>query len=203
MTKVKSIEKKFFFNHIACDWDKEHRFASDKKKLTKFSKNFNLTRGDKVLDIGCGTGRLAPFIIKMIGKEGLLIEADFSEEMLKICSNNHFHSNLYFIQSNAHMIAIKENFFDTIICMALFPHLENKLKALKEFHRILRSRGSLIISHQMSRKELNSFHKKVKGPVTQDLLPTKQEMKKLLSNAGFSNISIKDEQSLYIARAAT
>ena len=99
------------------------------------------------------------------------------------------------------MIPLRENIFDVVVCFALFPHLPDKARALMEFRRILKPGKPLYIAHLMSREELNRFHSQVKGPVTQDFLPTREEMEELFSSAGFRELVIKDERSLYIARA--
>lgn len=46
-------------------------------------KNLNLKNGEKILDIGCGSGkRLIPYA-KVVGKTGLAFGVDISEELLK------------------------------------------------------------------------------------------------------------------------
>jgi len=131
----------------------------------------------------------------------VLVEMDLSEGMLQIGNRKHDLPGLYFVQADAHHLCLKENRFSTIICMAFFPHLNDKAGALAEFRRILKPGGTLMVTHQMSREELNEFHKEVKGPVTKDLLPDEAGMRALFSGAGFKDLTIRDEPSLYIARA--
>lgn len=194
------MNRKYFFDHIAPDWEKEHRCLNEQEKLKKLSRFFPLSRGQCVLDAGCGTGRLVPFIRKAVGGEGMLVEMDFSREMLKIGQKKYLSQNTGFVQSDAQMIPLKDDTFDVVICFALFPHISHKEKALREFQRVLKPQSPLIIAHPMSREELNRFHSRVKGPVTQDFLPDEREMEKLFSAARFRNLSIKDQPSLYIAR---
>ncbi|GAG03079.1 unnamed protein product, partial [marine sediment metagenome] len=144
---------------------------------------------------------LVPFILEAVGEEGILVESDFSREMLKIGKDKYKQKNLYFIQADGQMIPLKENIFDAVVCFALFPHFPDKARALMEFRRILKPGKLLYIAHLMSREELNRFHSQVKGPVTEDFLPTREEMEELFSSAGFRELAIKDERSLYIARA--
>lgn len=195
------MDKKKFFDDIAHRWDKEHEISKDKEKLKRIINCFSLKKGDKILDVGCGTGRLVPFLEKIVGSHGFLVESDFSLEMLKIGNNKYKGKNLLFIQADAQMIPLKENSVDVVVCFALFPHLPDKVRALREFHRILGPGKSIIVAHPMSREKLNEFHSQVKGPVAQDSLPAKEEMEKLFSSVGFKNLSIRDEPSLYIAQA--
>jgi len=193
-------KKRKFFNKEATSWEQNHQHLTEKQKLAEFFPNLCLKSCQKVLDIGCGSGRLTPLILKTITRKGLLIEADFSEKMLSIAKKKFNHKNkLYFVQTDAHHLPFKNGSFDVIVALAFFPHLSEPKIALGEFRRILKSAGHIIIAHQMSRLELNEFHQKIKGPVTRDLLPEAKKMKFMLKEAGFQKIIIKDQPSLYIA----
>jgi len=195
------MHRKTFFDKEAHNWEKEHQSQKEHSKLKKLILYFPIKAGYTVLDAGCGTGRLIPYIKKSAGNSGQIVEMDFSEKMLDIAKKKHSNLNIWFIQSDAQQIPLKKNLFDMVICFALFPHLPDKKNTLKEFKRILKPNHPLVIAHTMSRAELNKFHKKVKGPVTQDLLPDRKDMKELFWDTGFRNLSITDKPSLYIARA--
>ncbi len=195
------MHKQEFFDQISHDWDREHSTPEEYERTRVFAQHFGLSKGETVLDVGCGTGRLIPFIKDAVGEDGILVELDFSLEMLMIGCLKHQHDGLYFVQADAHHLCLRDNQFSTVICMAFFPHISDKAYALTEFRRILRPGGVLFVTHQMSREELNQFHKEVKGPVTKDLLPDEAGMRALFDDAGFKDLTIRDEPSLYIARA--
>jgi len=195
------MDRQTFFNEAARKWEKEHQSEKERSKIKKLIPYLCVKEGDQVLDAGCGTGRLIPYIKRYAGSTGQIVEMDFARKMLTIAKEKHAASNISFIQSDAQKVPFQEKSFDAVICFALFPHIPDKQKALHEFKTILKPGGSLVIAHTMSREELNAFHKKVKGPVTQDLLPEQKEMKRLFMNAGFQNFSITDKPSLYIAAA--
>lgn len=195
------MDRRKFFDEISKEWESNHQNHKERVRISKILKHIFLAKGDAVLDVGCGTGRLVPLLRKAIGNKGILVESDFSAEMLRIAKSKYFERNLFFIQSDAQKIPLKENTFDAIICFALFPHLPDKKRALEEFHRILKPKKSIYIAHLMSREELNRFHSQVKGPVKKDFLPDEGEMEELFSFTGFCELAIKDEPSLYIAQA--
>lgn len=195
------MEKRKYFNHIAQRWEKEHRIQKEQAQIRNLFTFLPLQDGDCVLDVGCGTGRLVPFIKEKCGDEGVIVEMDFSEEMLKFAKIKHDAKNIYFVQSDAQIVSLKEEVFDAIICFALFPHIQDKRLALEEFRRILKPGKFLYIAHTMSRKELNDFHAHVEGPVCADYLPDEEEMHWLFSAVGFSGVSIVDRSSLYLAKA--
>ncbi|MEM3641293.1 MAG: methyltransferase domain-containing protein, partial [Candidatus Bathyarchaeia archaeon] len=47
---------------------------------------------------------------------------------------------------DAHFLAFKDSVFDKIVCFEVLEHLNSPIKALKEFKRILKTNGEIIIS---------------------------------------------------------
>jgi ubiquinone/menaquinone biosynthesis C-methylase UbiE len=195
------MNRREFFDRVARDWDAEHRNPKEKKNLERLAEYFILNQGDAVLDAGCGTGRLVPYLREKIGPQGLLVEADFSEEMLRIARSKDGQKRLFFVMAEVGKTPFRGKTFDAIICFALFPHLPDKKAALQEFHRILKPEKFLFIAHTMSREELNRHHSRIKGPVEMDFLPDEKEMKEILLSAGFREPLIMDGLSFYLARA--
>jgi len=195
------MEKRKYFDHLAERWEKEHRIQKEQDRIRDMFVHLSLQEGDWVLDAGCGTGRLVPFIKKKCGRNGVIVEMDFSDEMLKFAKKKYEKRHIHFIQSDAQTISLKKRLFDAVICFALFPHIQEKHRALEEFQRILKPGKPLYIAHTMSRNELNHFHAHVKGPVCSDYLPDEDEMLRLFSDVGFSGLHIIDKPSLYIAKA--
>ena len=91
-----------------------------------------------------------------------------------------------------------DNVFDAITCFGMFPHLDNKKVALKQFHRLLKPEGKLIIAHALSSAEVRSHHNGAPSAVANDVLPNETEMRKLLQQAGFTGIQIVDKQGSYL-----
>jgi ubiquinone/menaquinone biosynthesis C-methylase UbiE len=196
------MKKKEFFEKLACDWDREHHNETEIKRTERFaSTHFLLDKGETVLDVGCGTSRLVPYLERVIGDAGRLVELDFSIEMLKIGSKRYGEdfSNLMFVQGDGHVLPLKDHSFDTVVCMAFFPHLSDKRKGLEAYARVLKPGGRLIVAHQLNRVELNRLHGNVDGPVKEDVLPGMEQMKKLFSEVGFKDVTIREEPGLYLA----
>ncbi|MGD2089427.1 MAG: class I SAM-dependent methyltransferase [Candidatus Aminicenantes bacterium] len=195
-------KKKKFFENLAKDWDDEHHTLEEIERTRIFAEtHFPLKKAETILDVGCGTGRLIPQLKKTIGETGILVEMDFSIEMLKIGKKRYDYRNLLFIQGDGHVLPIKTRSIDTVICFAFFPHLADKLKGMQAFARVLKPGGKLIIAHQMSREELNRFHGEVDGPVNHDSLPDENKMKELFETAGFRDIDIEEGPGFYLAAA--
>ena len=99
--------------------------------------------------------------------------------------------------SSSEDLQFAEASFDVVTCFGVFPHLDNKKVALKQFHMVLKSKGKLIIAHALSSAEVKSHHQNA-GVVAYDLLPSRKDMEKLLLQAGFTEIEIVDKQGSYL-----
>lgn len=195
------MNKKDFFDDLAPQWEKEHQIEREMQKVKNLFSHLELRKNDWVLDSGTGTGRLVPLIRQLIGRQGRIAAMDFSCEMLKIAKKKHIQEDPFIIQSDAEKPPFRQEIFDVVICFALFPHISDKPKAVKEFYRILKPGGRFYIAHTMSREELNLFHSRVKGPVCQDFLPEDDEVEEMILAAGFMDVRIRNEEALYIAQA--
>ncbi|MFL6572182.1 MAG: class I SAM-dependent methyltransferase, partial [Burkholderiales bacterium] len=63
-----------------------------------------LTSGDRVVEIGCGTGRNFALLERAVGPGGVIFAVDISETMLPRARNRaarHGWSNIEFVQSDA------------------------------------------------------------------------------------------------------
>ena len=197
------IRRKEFFNNNAENWlDMFYKNAETGKYDRfdpEFSRLFNLIhlhKGDIVLDAGCGTGILVPYILQRIGPDGHLYEVDYSENMIAVNRRIHEDTRITFITSSVEKIGIPCGSVDKAICFACFPHFQNKIKSLEEIRRTLRQGGILTIAHFDSSENINDRHRKHEC-VMHDRLPSETVMRGMLSNNGFLVELFIDEQGFY------
>ncbi len=121
-----------------------------------FNKYFK--RQDRILDIGCGTGRTT-FGLYMQGYKKIT-GLDLSEEMLNKAReiNKKLGINIVLIEGNALDMDFAEETFDKALFsfngLMQIPKRENRLKALKEIRRILKKDGIFIFTtHARNRGE--------------------------------------------------
>ena len=193
------ISRQSFFNDAAKTWDT--RFY--KPKLIDFIEHivpiFNLRQGENVLDVGTGTGILIPFLLKSVGVRGCVTAVDYSTKMVEVCKTKFSqYSNFNVIVEEVENLPFASHSFDAITCFGLFPHIENKEKALSEMSRVLEPQGKLIIAHALSSTEIAVHHHNACSAVAYDVLPEQTNMRKLLKEAGFRDIRITNKPGCYL-----
>lgn len=123
-------------------------------------KKLGLRRGDRVLEIACGTGRNFRYVLEAIGPEGRLVGFDYTQEMLdaaaRLCKRRGW-NNVEFLQGDAARLDIPEPNFDGVLCvlgMSVIPEWE---KALMQCKRVLRPGGVLSVCDQRLYRRLLRF----------------------------------------------
>ncbi len=192
-------KRQTFFNEAASNWDNEYNNAALQAFLEPFVPSFGLLAGQSVLDVGTGTGTLIPFLNKVLGSKGYITAVDYAQNMVDICRAKYGHvPNVSIMVASAENLQFPDASFDAITCFGVFPHLDNKIATLNQFHRVLKSKGRLIIAHALSSTEIRSHHQKAPSAVANDVLPSETEMRKLLQQSGFTGIQIVDKPGSYL-----
>ncbi len=193
------MNKKEYFDQIAEKWDNRPNTEKEKSFAEKLVKSLKIKEGQKILDVGTGTGILIPQISKLIGSTGYMKAVDFSEGMVNICKAKFGDlANLSIDVADIEEISLPSSFFDYAICFGVFPHLQNKSKALGQLNRVLKSGGTLIIAHALSSKEIERIHACSSPMVAHDMLPASHVMESMLVQAGFGQIQITDVPGCYM-----
>jgi len=189
-----------YFDRLAPTWDKE--LGQERLNcLGDIVKELGIKPGYCVLDIGSGTGVLLPFLITGLGEEGKIIALDFSAEMLCQAKAKNFQPIVGFAQADVLAIPLVDNFVDLAMCNSVFPHFDDKARALKEIARVLRNNGRLVICHTMSRKMINQLHQSIGGVVAHHLLPPEFQLKELIKQAGLKVTYFEDSPERYLVIA--
>ena len=111
-------------------------------------KKMGLKRGDKTLEVACGSGRNFPYLVDAIGKDGFILGFDYSQEMLdasKQLSKQNEWSNIKLIQGDATQLKITEKNFDGVVSILGISAIPDWEKALERCHDVLRFEGKLVV----------------------------------------------------------
>jgi demethylmenaquinone methyltransferase/2-methoxy-6-polyprenyl-1,4-benzoquinol methylase len=193
----------YFDDQIGSPWASEPYGPSEMGKLDRLFKHTGDLDGLWLLEPGCGTGRLTEILAQKVGESGRVVALDISARMVELARERvSGRKNVEVHQQTIEEIPIEERSFDLVLCHQVFPHLEDKVKALAKMERALKSGGQLIIFHFISFKEINDRHRKAGTAVENDLMPSAEEMEKLLSGAGLKIRLWEDDDRGYFLHAS-
>ena len=194
------------WNEVAPRYHK--RWASVNKGPFQSTKKLvelvNINRGDAVLDVACGTGVVTNEIQKKIGKSGYVVGIDTSSTAIKIAKKwNGKKSNVNFVNVDAEKFNFSKK-FDVVTCQYGLFFFPNAQKALKNMKNSLKESGNIGISVHGKKDSVPFFSNIIDsvikyipdyvppGSPDLDRFGTKSDLKKEVSKAGFSKITVKD-----------
>ncbi|OIO40566.1 hypothetical protein AUJ61_01595 [Candidatus Pacearchaeota archaeon CG1_02_30_18] len=103
----------------------------------------NPKKEEIILDAGCGNGKISIKVSKKCRKVyGVDISKNAFKKVIKINPKK-----IEFIQTELEKLPFENNFFDKILCIETLEHVINPERVLKEFYRVLKSSGTLIITY--------------------------------------------------------
>ena len=103
-----------------------------------------LKDNDRVLDLGCGNGRLLKLFS---GKKIDYLGVDNSEKLLEIAKK--LHPEQKFLLADALNLPLSDNFFEAVFSIAVLHHMPSKelrLKFFQEARRVLKPGGILVLT---------------------------------------------------------
>jgi ubiquinone/menaquinone biosynthesis C-methylase UbiE len=162
----------------------------------------SIQSGDKVVEAGCGVGRLTEMLAELVGPKGKVFAFDISPRMVEGCRERGLPPQVEIAQACAADLPPPDGEFDAVVCHNAFPHFEDKPAALREFRRLLRKDGILWILHSRSREWVNSLHASI-GILSTHFLPDRREFENLLRETGFSLEFLHDLPDRYLLKAAS
>lgn len=173
MDRIKQIFEKYFDERVE-SYDTDINFSLGYRQMVPYIiKLANVKPTDTVVDIGCGTGKLSLILASIVRK---VIAVDISNKMLEKARKEAEKNDIYnieFRKANCMNLPMRESSINIVVSNLVLHHLtdEEKTIALKEFYRILKPKGKIIIgdlvkSRKGFREEINLIvenYKKIYG----------------------------------------
>jgi ubiquinone/menaquinone biosynthesis C-methylase UbiE len=156
-----------------------------------------VTEGSRVLDAGCGTGILLPFLTTRLGEKGTVVALDISRRMLSALGDG-VGPRVLSLQADAGRLPLADMVFDLVFCHNVFPHFGDKAATLRELARVLRPTGRLAITHGLGRKALDNLHRKAGGPVGGHVLDSNHDLRHWCAGAGLRVTRLEDTDTRFL-----
>lgn len=101
-------------------------------------------RGDRVLDLCCGSGDLAFLLSQKVGLDGEVMAVDFSRQQLQTAASrrdqrwNSCYKNINWIEGDALDLPFTDCYFDAVTVGYGLRNVVDKPKAMREIFRVLK-----------------------------------------------------------------
>lgn len=145
--------------------DKEYYFNLGREQAEKVIQYLNIKPEYKILDLGCGGGRIAIHFLNYLSEQGKYIGIDINKDFIGYCSNNitvlkdNFQFKFIDVYNGAYgregklkadevIFPIESESMDVVILWSVFTHmnLADISSYLKEIYRVLKKGGRVIAS---------------------------------------------------------
>lgn len=98
---------------------------------------------ERVLDAGCGPGLYAQ---ELSARGGDVVAFDASAEMVELARRRAPAAEVHQHDLNRRIDFLADASIDAIVCALVWHYIDDRLGALREFHRVLREAGRAVIS---------------------------------------------------------
>ena len=188
-----------YFDEMASIWD--NAVSHNKVQIREIIKLSDINEGDKILDIGSGTGVLIDYI-REVNKFGVIYEVDLSQKMLNMArAKNYNDANIRYLKQDIESYDINDK-FDVIFFYNSFAYLKDKISALERLAiENLYYGGRIVIFHNNGEEQINKSHACGDKRISNAFLPTFDSLidslNKSLFNISYS-CNVKNDYSLIL-----
>lgn len=143
-----------FFDSLAPAWDANSE--DDPALIRKILRNSGLRRKDSVLDIGCGTGILVPFLAEY--SPSRIVGVDLSAKMVEEARKKF--PAYEFRQADGSSLDFRDA-FSQVILFNMWPHVSDPEKMIRSCHAYLREGGAMTIAFDSGRSRIDQHHQNI------------------------------------------
>ena len=118
------LAKAYFFDaQVQADWAAQDYGGDEVKKLDRLFAITGCLTGLRLLEPGCGTGRLTEVLAEKVGPRGQVVAMDISPRMVAAARQRLIgFTNVDLRLGSVEEMADQQGIFDQVICHQVFPH---------------------------------------------------------------------------------
>ncbi|MGH7472108.1 MAG: class I SAM-dependent methyltransferase [Longimicrobiales bacterium] len=158
--------------------------------------------GERVLDVGCGTGIVARQVASRLGARGAVTGLDLSPNMLTVARAAAAREGvaIEWREGSAEQLPFPESSFDLVLCQFALMFFADKATALGEMRRVATGKGRVLVSvwqgldrHPFYQTLHNVIQQRLGMSALQDIfaLGGADELRALAMGAGFRQVEVE------------
>lgn len=179
-------------------WQLRDRVANEElhRSRDRVLERAQIKVGDRVLDVGCGTGLLALAALESVGATGQVIGVDISQAALDACraaAPNEQAARLITCWGSATALPVANESCDVLVERSVLIYVDDKQRAFHEYRRVLRSGGRLSLFEPVNRHAVEEYDFDL-GPVRElhDRLAARRRDVRQRTNAAMLDFDADD-----------
>lgn len=158
--------------------------------------------GERLLDIGCGTGIVARMVASRLEAAGLVTGIDVSPDMLAVAQASAAREGavIEWRQGTAEHLPFPDSSFDLVLCQFALMFFADRAGALAEMRRVVAGNGRVLVSVWQG-LDRHPFYQTLHNVIQQHLgisslqdifaLGSADELRALAAGAGFQRVEIE------------
>lgn len=159
-----------YFSALAPTWDDTARASPVQPAVVRIA---GVGPGSRVLDLGCGTGIMAPFYLDAGARE--VVALDVAPGMIARAQEKFADEPRVDFRCADALSFEDEEGFDAVVVYNAYPHFLDRAALAAKVAALLRPGGRFTVAHGMGRPVLAVHHARVPATVTSELLPAADE----------------------------